>query len=86
MTEKEILKEVFGDDDDDDAADDDSDEDKKQFEIDFEIVDESFQCPTGSMVMSGLDTLSVSGMFNDTSVKGDVMAMPSKIETLLMNR
>ena len=41
--------------------------------------------PTGSVVISALDTLSISGMFNDTSVKNDVMALTSKM-TFLINR
>ena len=40
--------------------------------------------PSGSVVMSALDTLSISGMFNDTSVKNDVMVLTSKM-TLLIN-
>ena len=47
MTEEEILKEVIRDDGDDD--DDDLDEGKEGENL--EIVNESFQCPTGSVVM-----------------------------------
>ena len=77
MTEEGILKEVIGDDD------DDLDEEKEE---DLEIVDESFLCPTESVVMSARDTLSIFQMFNDASVKVDVIALPSKIETSLTNR
>ena len=44
----------------------DSDEDKE--EEDLDIVDESFQCPTGSEAISALGTLSIFGMFNDASI------------------
>ena len=58
MNEEEILKKVIGDDDDDDDDDDNDDDlDEEKEKEDLEIVDESFQCPTGSMVMSALDTL-----------------------------
>ena len=74
------MKEVIGD---DDNENDDLDEDKEE---DLEIVHEYFQCPTGSVVMSALDTLSIFGIFNYASVKGAVMALTSKIKTLLINR
>ena len=80
MTEEEILKELIGDDDDDD--DDDLGEDKEE---DLEILHESFQFATGSVVMSALHTLAIFGMFNDTSVKDVFMALTCKIETLLIN-
>ena len=73
MTEKEILKEVVRDDDIDDDLD-------KEREKDFQIIDESFQCLTGSVIMTAVDTLSIFGMF--ASVKDNVMALASKIETL----
>ena len=73
MTEEEILKEVI--------AYNNNDLDEVKEEEDLEIVDESFQCPTGSLVMSALDTLSIFGMFNDASVTDEVMALASKIET-----
>ena len=86
MTEEEIMKEVIGggggDDDDDDDDDeeeeeeDDLHEDKE--EEDLKIVYESCPCPTASVVMSVLDTLSIFGMFNDASVKDDAMAWTSK--------
>ena len=84
MTEEEILKEVISDDDDDDDDDDDRDDDdldEDKEEEDLELVDESFQCPIGSVVMSSLDTLSIFGMFNNVSVKDDVITLTSKIET-----
>ena len=68
MTEEEILKEMIGD----DAGNDDN-LDKGNEEEDLEIVDESFQCPPGSVVMSTLDTISIS-----ESVKDDVMALISQ--------
>ena len=52
----------------------------------LEKVDESFQCSTGFIIMSALDTLSIFGIFNDASVKYDLMVLISKIETLLTNR
>ena len=63
MTEEEILKKVIG------VDDDDLDEDKEEEEEDLEIVHESFQYLTGSVVMSALGTLSIFGMFNDAFVK-----------------
>ena len=67
MTEEEILKEVVSDDG------DDLDKDKEK--EDLEIVNESIQCWTGSVVMSALDTLSMFGIFNDASVKDDIIAL-----------
>ena len=66
MTEEEILKEVVSD-------DDDLDKDKEK--EDLEIVNESIQCWTGSVVMSALDTLSMFGIFNDASAKDDIIAL-----------
>ena len=68
MTEEDILKEMIGD---DDGNDDNLDTGNE--EEDLEIVDESFQCPPGSVVMSTLDTISIS-----ESVKDDVMPLISK--------
>ena len=68
MTEEDILKEMIGD----DGGNDDN-LDKGNEEEDLEIVDESFQYPPGSVVMSTLDTISIS-----ESVKDDVMALISK--------
>ena len=68
--------------DDDDY--DDLDEDKE--EKDLEIVDESSQYSTRSVVMSVLDTFPIFGMFNDASVKENVLALTSKTKTLLINR
>ena len=68
MTEEDILKEMIGD---DDGNDDNLD--KGNEEEDLEIVDESFQCPPGSVVMSTLDTISIF-----ESVRDDVMALISK--------
>ena len=36
--------------------------------------------------MSVLDTFPIFGMFNDTSIKENVLALTSKTETLLINR
>ena len=63
MTVEQLLKEVIINDDDNYN---DSDEDKE--EEDLDIVDESFQCPTGSEAISALGTLSIFGMFNDASI------------------
>ena len=72
------MKEAISDDDNDDL-----DVDKE--EKDLEIVNEFYQCPTGSIVTSALDTLSIFGMFNDVYVKNNVTALTSKKETLLIN-
>ena len=68
MTEEKVLREVIGD-------DDDLNEDKEE---DLELVGKSYQSPTGSVVISGLNTLSIFGIFNDASVKDNVMTLTSK--------
>ena len=68
MTEEKVLREVIGD-------DDDLNEDKEE---DLELVDKFYQSPTGSVVISGLNTLSIFGIFNDASVKDNVMTLTSK--------
>ena len=72
MTKEEILKQVISDDFDDNINEN---KDKE----DLEIVDESFQCPIGSMLMSTLEALSIFGMLNGASVGDGVMALASKI-------
>lgn len=48
----------------------------------LDLVYEPFQCPTKSVVMSALETLSIFGMCTDASVKDNVLALTSKIEKL----
>ena len=76
MTKEDILNEVLGDPDDYLNTD---------WE-DLDVVNELFECPTSSVVISALQTLYVLGIGTDASVKDNVMALASKIAKLSIRR
>ena len=55
----------------------------KKLDEELDLVYESFECPTKSMVMLALETLSTFGMCADPSVKNNGKPLASKIENLL---